>query len=121
MSPTEAAFEASGATNAHSAATIGGKLSKDVTIQQAVAEALARKGITIDNAIQPIADGLTAEKTVIIGGGDDAFTNQVPDHAIRLKASGMALDLMGARNRGDGGSNIHFHLHANQQQGQYGI
>lgn len=118
MSPTQAAFEASGATTAASAAVIGNKLSKDATIQQAVAEALRRKGITIDNAIQPIADGLGAVRDIYDKDGN--YMDSTPDHNVRLKASGMALDLMGARNKDNGGGNVHFHLYTNNEQQAYG-
>lgn len=94
--------------NVASADVIGHKMNKDLTIQEAVAQALADNGITLHNAIAPIADGLQAEKTVIIGHGEQAMADNVPDHSIRLKASGMALNLMGAMNKNEGGNTFNF-------------
>lgn len=68
---------------------------KKVNVQEAVAESLIKHGITLDSALKPIADGLKAEKVHIVGNGDQAMADVVPDHSIRLKASGMALNLMG--------------------------
>lgn len=94
--------------NVASADVIGHKMNKDMTIQEAVAQALADNGITLHNAIKPIADGLQAEKTVIIGNGESAMADQIPDHSIRLKASGMALNLMGAMNKNEGATSLTF-------------
>jgi osmotically-inducible protein OsmY len=108
MSNGKAAIAAGMTKNAHSARVIGHKVSKDMTIQEAVAEALAANGITLDKAIAPIADGLKAEKTVIIGNGEQAMADNIPDHSIRLKASGMALNLMGAMNKNEGATSLTF-------------
>lgn len=59
-------------------------------IKEAIEAALIQHGITIEAATKPIADGLYAFKD------DDQ-----PDHSVRLKASGMALKLLGADQKAD--------------------
>jgi len=66
-------------------------------IKAVIDAALIKHNITIDAAIKPIADGLEAERPSFTdkdgndhGGGSD--------HATRLKASSMALRLLGAEN-----------------------
>lgn len=77
---------------------------KKANVQDALAAALEAHGITLNSAIKPIGDGLKATRTVIVRdkgatntdeSNNSAFADEVPDHAIRLKASGMALGLMG--------------------------
>jgi len=70
------------------------------SIAQALEAAYERQGITVDAIVRPVADGLLAERTVIIGNGDQAFADQVPDHGVRLKAAGMASYVDGYRQRG---------------------
>lgn len=115
----QAAKIATGTTNDASAGVMGHHMAKDPTIQQAVAQALADAGITLPKAIQPIAEGLEATRDIYDKEGN--FVDSNPDHTTRLKASGMALDLMGARKQQDGSPNVHFHLYAGQQRDNYGI
>lgn len=104
--------------NPASADVIGHHLSKDPTIQEMVARELTRQGITITAVVKPIAEGLEAVRDVYDKEGN--WVDSSVDHSIRLKSSGMALDLMGARNRGDTNPNVHFHLHAQTEQDEYG-
>jgi hypothetical protein len=114
-----AVLDAGITTNPASADVIGHRLSRNPNIQEAVAQALADAGITLPKAIQPIADGLEATRDVYDKEGN--FIDSSPDHTTRLKASGMALDLMGARKQQEGSVNVNFHLHAGNQRGNYGI
>lgn len=61
-------------------------------VKEAIELALVKHGITIDAAVAPIADGLKASKTFTV----DESVVKVVDHSTRLKASGMALKLLGA-------------------------
>lgn len=61
-------------------------------VKFAIEAALEKHGITIEKAVKPIADGLEATKDVYTEQGVISST----DHTTRLKASGMALKLMGA-------------------------
>ena len=65
------------------------------TVQEALQKELNRQGITLAKVVKPIKDGLEAEKVAIVGNGDSAMAEITPDHAIRLKASSMAQQLMG--------------------------
>lgn len=74
------------------------------TIQEAVQKSMEKQGITVDLVVKPIVDGLSAYKTGFSKDGD--YMEFGPDHSTRLKASSMALDLMGAKNKGDSGTTI---------------
>lgn len=93
---------------------------KKASVQDALAEAFEKHGITIDAATKPIADGLKAEKVHIVGSGDEAFADVVPDHSIRLKAAGMAFNLMGVGKQ-TGDVTINFINHAREQQEIYDL
>ena len=67
-------------------------------VKAALQKALDKHGITIEKATKPIADGLTAETEFYDKNGD---LMSKPDHTTRLKASGMALKLMGAEQKED--------------------
>jgi len=91
-----------------------------VNVQEALQSEFEKQGITIEAIVRPIKDGLTASKTVIIGKEEDAFADEVPDHSIRLKASGMAAQFLGiGKTQAEGG--IHFHQHIESQKDKYGI
>ncbi len=93
-------------------------MASQTTIQEAIAAELSRQGITITAVIKPISEGLEAVRDIYDKEG--TWVDSSPDHSIRLKSSGMALDLMGARNKLDNNPNIHFHLHAQTEQDEYG-
>lgn len=70
------------------------KLTSVPEVQDALQQLLKQKGITLDKALQPIADGLTADKVIIVGKGEDAFADLTPDHTTRMQASDRALKLL---------------------------
>lgn len=117
MSNTQAAFEATGATTAASAAVQGNRLAKDVTIQQALAEAMAKRGLTLDAVLAPVAEALTANKTVAFDG--DLHETNLADHSVRLKAAGMAHNLMGLTANKEGGNTFNFVQVTNIDKDQY--
>ncbi len=120
LSKTQAAFEASGATTPASAATIGGRLEKDLTIQQAVAEAMQRAGLTIDKVIAPVAEAMQANQTATFKG--TVYTSDKPDHSVRLKAAGMAQNLMGLTGNNEGsGNTFNFVQVTNVDKDQYAL
>ena len=69
-------------------------LKKIPEIQDALQSLLKSKGITLDKALQPIADGLEAEKLIAMGKGEDSFIDRIPDMPTRLQASDRALRLL---------------------------
>lgn len=94
---------------------------KEANVQEELAKAFAQHGIDIDSAVKPIGEALKADRVVIVGKGDDAFADVQPDHSVRLKASGMALGLMGFGSKQSGEVTINFINHSNEQRGKYGI
>lgn len=80
----------------------------------ALERAIKKHKLTAERAVERISDGLDAERTVIIGSGDNAFADQVPDHATRLKASNMALELLGLKNN-DSGNTFNFNFIASNR------
>lgn len=99
----QAAMEAYDTTDYRVANTIAVENMQKLTIQQAVEQSMERQGLTVDLVIKPIVDGLVAKK--YMGEGNPI---EVPDHSTRLKASGMALDLMGAKRGEAQGTTIIF-------------
>lgn len=92
-----------------------------VNVQEALQLALAKKGLTVDKLAGVVVDAMGAEKTVIIGNGEQAMADAIPDHSIRLKAAGMAAGFMGLNKNAEGGTSYHFHQHVADQREKYGI
>lgn len=74
-------------------------------VQEALQAELEKQGITLEKALKPIADGLEADKPGWTDK-DGVFHEGTRDHSIRLKASGMALDLMGVKQQKDSGTTV---------------
>lgn len=81
----EAAKQVYNVSNDNSASQLASQNLSRPNVKSAVDEALKKHEITIDHAIKPIKEGLEATTR-----GD------YPNHDIRLRASGMALRLLGA-------------------------
>lgn len=118
---SEAGMLATGSTTPQSGATQAVRMLKSVNVQEALAVEFERQGISLSRAVKPIADALDAEKVHIVGNGEQAMADVVPDHAVRLKASQMALRLMGAEQQQEGGVSVHFHNHQAEQKQSYGL
>ncbi len=117
---TKAALKTYDTTDPDTARAISSENLAKPSVRFAVEQALEKHGITMDAAIKPIKDGLEAEKVSITGQGDQAFAEVTPDHSIRLKASGMALKLMGA-DKGEQAvpAAVHFHNHIETKKADY--
>jgi len=115
----EAAKAVYGVSNDNSARQLASENLTKPNIKFAIEQALEKHGITMDAAIKPIADGLLADKVSISGQGDQAFAEVTPDHSTRLKASGMALRLMGADKGENVPGGIHFHQHLETKKADY--
>jgi len=105
--------------NDNVAAAISSQNLIKLNVKQAIELALEKHGITMDAAIAPIADGLKADKVSVSGLGDQAFAEVTPDHSVRLKASAMALRLMGADKGENVPGGIHFHQHLETKKADY--
>lgn len=102
-SNTEAAMIATGTKSINSAKTLGNRLSTNVNVQAAVAEALKKNGITLDNAIAPIGDAIRSDEL-----------------DMRLKGSDRALKLMGV-GQTPSDLTINFIGHSGKQQEIYDL
>lgn len=118
-SGTQAYMEAYGTKNKATAAVEASKTLNKPNIQEAFQQAMAAQGITIEKIVKPIADGLEAEKVHIVGNGDQAMAEVVPDHSIRLKASGMAQNILGLKS--EGGATTNFIQIVQTQRDQYDL
>lgn len=78
--------------NDNSASQLASENLSKPNVKYAIEKALEKHHITMDAAVKPIADGLQAERITMTEHGADVS----PDHSVRLKASSMALKLMGA-------------------------
>ena len=99
------------------AATIASQNLNKVNVKDAIEKALEKHHITMDAAVKPIAEGLVANKQSFT---DDEGTVTTPDHSVRLKASAMALKLMGAdKDENKGTINFNFKGNANFNAGEF--
>lgn len=111
---TEAALKSYDTTDYQTANAISVENLQKPSIKEAIELALVKHNITMDAAIKPIADGLHATRT--IGFGEEAM--EAVDHSTRLKASGMALKLMGAEKNGEE-PKVNLHLHLEEKRKRY--
>lgn len=100
---TKAALAVYDTTDADTARAISSENLAKPAIRDAVDAALNKHGITMDDAVAPIAKALKAKKVFYVDGvkivsGDD-------DLEMQLKGSDRALKLMGAGNKEDAGGN----------------
>ena len=121
MTGVAAAQEAYGASYSVANAIAGENLRKP-SIQEAIEVEYEKQGISLAALIKPIADGLQAEKTVIIGKENDAFADQIPDHTTRLAAAklgGMWLGI--GRDKEEGSRTINFNITADTHKDQFNL
>ena len=104
----QAGMIATGSSTPASGATQAGRLLKSDDVQQALAIAFEKHGITLDSAVAPIGKALLATKVQITGQGDQAFAEVVEDIDLQLKGSDRALKLMGLNNNDSGTTNYNF-------------
>jgi len=94
---------------------------KKANVQEALQEALAKHNLTPDRIMGVVDDAMDASKTVILGNGEEAFADVVPDHSIRLKAAGMAAGFMGLNKQEGGGNTFNFISVQKQDKDQYDL
>lgn len=118
---TEAGLIADSNRSPESARVWASNTLRKATVQEELQKEMARQGISVEKIIKPIADALVADKVHIVGNGDQAMAEVVPDHSIRLKASGMAQTLLGVKADGGGDTINNFIQLVNEQKNTYGI
>lgn len=90
----KAALEAYNSSTPEIASVTASKVLKKANVQDALAEAFERHGITIDAAIAPVGKALKATKVVIHGNGEEAFAEVVEDIELQLKGHDRVMKLM---------------------------
>lgn len=85
-----------------------------VNVREALEQAYAKHNLTPERLVQPISDALDAEKV------NDVTGEVTKDHATRLKAASLGLNLIGA-NRPQEVRDITFIQVVNEQKDKYGI
>ena len=111
---TKAALAVYNTTSEDVARSISSENLAKPSIREEIDKALIRHEITMDAAIKPIADGLRATKEF----GENRI--EIVDHSTRLKASGMALKLLGAeKQEQSSGTKIFVNGDANFDSGKY--
>lgn len=93
------------------------KLTRSETFQAL----MDKVGVTDDRLAEVLNDGLRASKTVIIGSGEDAFADQVDDHAVRHKFLETGLRLKGLGRSEAAGVNIQFNNIVSEQRQRYQV
>lgn len=111
MGRVQAAQESFNVNSYGSAAVTATKTLKKVNVQQALEEALIKHGITVDKAVEPIKHALKATKQISVG--EEVYESV--DHNIRLKASQMALNVLGVNKQEQTGNTFVF----NQTERKY--
>lgn len=104
-----------------SAPAVASETLKKPNVQAALQEEMAKQGITLAKIVRPITDALEAERVHIVGSGDQAMAEVVPDHSIRLKASSMAQSLIGVKAQEGGTTNYNFINIAKGDKDEFGI
>lgn len=113
---TKAALETYDTTEPTVANAIAVENLQKPSIKEAIENALIKHEITMDSAVAPIAAGLKATRSFVV----DESVVETPDHSTRLKASSMALKLMGAEQKADaGGNTFNFINNANFDSKKY--
>jgi len=116
-SGTEAAMIAYDVKDAKVASVVAAENLAKPSIQQAVQKSMEKQGLTVDLVVKPIVDGIQAEQEYYDKNGEQ---HTRPDHSVRLKAAGMALDLMGAKSKGEGTTINQFGNIVNDLKERYG-
>ena len=111
---TQAAVEAYGVDEKTASVISSQNLSK-LSIQEALEAEYEKQGISIGALVQPITDGLKAEK--VVGEG-----NTVPDHSIRIAAAKLGGQWLGIGKQQEATPlSVHFHNHQAKENEQYGL
>jgi hypothetical protein len=87
------------------------------SVQEALAIAMAKYGLTEDTLAASVGSAMGAYKTVAVEG--DLIETEVPDHSIRLKAAGMAAQWMGVGKGENTSTSLHFHQHVENKKDEY--
>lgn len=117
---TKAAMAVYDTTDYATAAAISSENLNKPQVKEAIEAALIKHDITMDAAVKPIADGLRAVR--YFEANEDGTATGQPDHSVRLKASSMALKLMGAEKQEQGvPQSVHFHNHQAAQRETYDL
>jgi hypothetical protein len=106
------AMAVTGTKSTNVASTQVARMLQNVTLKEALNEALAKQGYSIDDAAQTLVEASQATKSFVSEG--ELKESDIPDHAIRLNATRAMLTLLDERAApGSGGGNtINFNFGA---------
>lgn len=89
------------------------------SIAQALEAEYEKQGIDMAALVKPIADGLGAEKIIMLGKGDDTTIDHVPDHSIRIAAAKLGGQWLGVGKEPVVSGGVHFHQHTEKKKADY--
>lgn len=96
---------------------------KKPNVQEALAAAFEKHGITIDAAIAPVGKALVATKVVIHGNAEDAFAEVVDDIELQLKGHDRVMKLMNIGRDDTGSKQVinNFIMMSDEKKEKYGF
>lgn len=104
----QAAMIATGADNMNLASTQANRMLKNVTLREALDEALYRAGLSMDNVAEVIVEATKATKTVQVG--KKLVVTDVPDHSVRLNAIKAVGTMLADRSDAGGSGTVNFNF-----------
>lgn len=116
-----AAMAAYDVKNVETASAVASEVLAKPNVQEALAAAFEKHGITIDAAIAPIGKALKATKVVIHGNGEEAFAEVVEDVELQLKGSDRVLKIMNIGQQAGGQTVNNFLLMSSTKKDEYGF
>lgn len=119
----QAALDAYEVKTPETASSMASEALRKPNVQDALARAFEKYGITIDAAIAPIGKALTATKVVIHGNKEDAFAEVVDDIELQLKGHDRVMKLMGIGKDDTGGTQVinNFIMMSAEKKDKYGF
>lgn len=105
---SEAAMIATGATSQNVASTQAARMLQNVTLREALDEALYRAGLSMDNVAEVIVEATKATKTIQVG--KKLVETDTPDHSVRLNAVKALGTMLADRTTPSGGGTVNFNF-----------
>lgn len=113
----KAAMAATGTTDMNVASTQAARMLQNVTLREALQDALTNQGFTIDDGAKALVDALQAHKTapgvVVMDSTEEGESKvvtglvetDIPDHGIRISAAKAIFSFLADKNEPAGGGN----------------
>jgi hypothetical protein len=104
----KAAMEATGTTDVNVASTQAARMLQNVTMREALEEALIGQGFSIADSAKALIDALGAKKSYQAEG--TLVESDLADHGIRMSAARTILTFLDDKSENGGGSSINFNF-----------